>query len=117
MEQYVAERNATRSRVSGLEAHRAFAAEGEGSLTYAGRRVVDGQALALLRSGDELLVMEVHTDQAARMDWHKPGQDVEIREGRIVSPRHARTLQPRAERAAGDTGHDHDGSLRRGPKR
>ena len=89
---YVAERNTTRARVSGLEPHRPFTPVPD-ALTYVGRRVVDGQPLALLRASGEVLVMEVHPDQHARIGRFKMGQGVEVRDGRITSLRSANTPQ------------------------
>ncbi len=92
MAKYVAERNTTRARVRGLEPHRPFAPV-PGALTYVGRRVVDGQPLALLRASGEVLVMDVHPDQHARIGRFKMGQDVEVRDGRITSLPSANTPQ------------------------
>ncbi len=103
VEQYVAERNATRLRVSGLEPHRPFEPV-DGPLTYAGRRVVDGQPLALLRSGDEILVMEVHPDQQARISRFRTGQTIEVLEGRIVRPKSANTAQHQDNTAINERG-------------
>ncbi|MHB8285069.1 MAG: TraI/MobA(P) family conjugative relaxase [Caulobacteraceae bacterium] len=92
VERYVAERNATRERVRGLEAHRAYSPV-DGPVTYAGRREVDGQTLALLRAGGAVMVMEVHPDQQARIGRFKNGQGVEVVNGRIVDARRAEAVK------------------------
>ena len=109
---YVAERNMTRARVSGLEPHRPFTPVPD-ALTYVGRRVVDGQPLALLRASGEVLVMEVHPDQHARIGRFKMGQGVEVRDGRITSLRSANTPQHGDDTPTQKADYDRGGRLQK----
>ncbi|MHB8283888.1 MAG: TraI/MobA(P) family conjugative relaxase [Caulobacteraceae bacterium] len=63
VEAYVSERNATRERVRGLAVHRPYEPV-DSSLTFEGRRVVEGKTLALLGADGEVLVMEVRPGQS-----------------------------------------------------
>jgi hypothetical protein len=63
---YIAEREAKRARGLDVPRHARYTA-GAGPLTYAGTRNVDGQALALLKRGDDVLVMPIDPVTAQRL--------------------------------------------------
>jgi hypothetical protein len=65
-DKYIAERESTRARGLDVPKHARYRADA-GPLAYAGTRNVDGQTLALLQCGDELLVMPIDPVTATRL--------------------------------------------------
>ncbi|MDZ5459306.1 TraI/MobA(P) family conjugative relaxase [Azohydromonas lata] len=65
-DKYIAERESKRARGLDVPRHTRYTA-GAGPLTYAGTRTVDGQLLALLKRGDEVLVMPIDATTAQRL--------------------------------------------------
>ncbi|MCC2978172.1 relaxase/mobilization nuclease domain-containing protein [Sphingomonas sp. PL-96] len=74
---YIAEREAKRRAGMDVPKHRPFEA-GHGPLSYAGTREVEGQKLALLRRGDEIMVLPVDAASAARAARLAVGDRIEI---------------------------------------
>lgn len=66
-EKYVAEREQKRVNGFDIPKHARYTPLNAGAATYAGARRVDGQALALLRQGDQVVVLEVDAATARRL--------------------------------------------------
>ena len=66
-DRYIAERE--QNRVNGLDIpkHARYTSLNAGTAAYAGTRWIDGHALALLRQGDEVKVLEVDDATARRL--------------------------------------------------
>jgi hypothetical protein len=77
VEKYIAEREAKRQSGMDIPKHRPFEA-GEIPLSYAGTREVEGQKMALLRRGDEIMVLPIDATSAARAARLAIGDRIEI---------------------------------------
>ena len=66
MDQYIAEREAKRLKGFDIPKHSRYI-DGMGALTFAGIRNVEGQTLALLKRGEEVMVLPI--DQATARRW------------------------------------------------
>jgi hypothetical protein len=77
VEKYIAEREAKRQAGMDIPKHRPFEA-GEIPLSYAGTREVEGQKMALLRRGDEIMVLPIDATSAARAARLAIGDRIEI---------------------------------------
>jgi Fe-S cluster biosynthesis and repair protein YggX len=66
-DQYIAEREAKRARGLDIPKHKLYEAEDERAGVYAGVRRVAGQPLALLKRGDDILVLPVDEATARRI--------------------------------------------------
>ena len=76
-EKYIAEREAKRVAGMDIPKHRPFEA-GDVPLSYAGPREVEGQKMALLKRGDEILVLPIDATSAARAARLAIGDKIEI---------------------------------------
>lgn len=76
-EKYIAEREAKRVAGMDIPKHRPFEA-GDVPLSYAGTREVEGQKMALLKRGDEILVLPIDATSAARAARLAIGDKIEI---------------------------------------
>lgn len=76
-DKYIAEREAKRQSGMDIPKHRPFEA-GDVPLSYAGTRDVEGQKMALLKRGDEILVLPIDTISAARAARLAIGDRIEI---------------------------------------
>jgi len=76
-EKYIAERETKRAAGMDIPKHRPFEA-GDVPLSYAGTREVEGQKMALLKRGDEILVLPIDATSAARAARLAIGDKVEI---------------------------------------
>lgn len=76
-EKYIAEREAKRQSGMDIPKHRPFEA-GDDPLSYAGTREVEGQKMALLRRGDEIMVLPIDATSAARAARLAIGDRIEI---------------------------------------
>lgn len=85
-ERYIAEREAKRQAGMDVLKHRPFEA-GPGPLSYAGTREVKGQKLALLRRGDEIMVLPVDATSAVRAGKLAIGAHIEIGPDGVVKGR------------------------------
>jgi hypothetical protein len=75
---YVAEREQTRVNGFDIPKHARYTSLNAGAATYAGTRRVDGQALALLKQGDRLMVLEVDAATARRLKRLPLGAQVSV---------------------------------------
>jgi hypothetical protein len=75
---YAAEREQKRCNGFDIPKHLPYTGTQPLSASYAGLRHVDGQALALLKAGDEVLVLPVSDYQASRLRRIPLGQQLEI---------------------------------------
>lgn len=76
-DKYIAEREAKRQKGMDIPKHRPFEA-GEVSLSYAGTREIEGTKLALLKRGDEIMVLPIDATSAARAARLAIGDRIEI---------------------------------------
>jgi hypothetical protein len=74
--QYVAEREDKRAKGFDIPKHRLYNQADDGPATFEGLRQVEGQSMALLKRGDELLVLPVNEATARRMKRMKLGDPV-----------------------------------------
>lgn len=82
VDKYIAERE--RKRLSGLDIPKHFRyIDSEGPLTYAGIRNVDGQMLALLKRGNNILVLPIDQPTARRLKRLAIGDTVTATKGKI----------------------------------
>jgi hypothetical protein len=75
---YVAEREQKRVNGFDIPKHARYTSLNAGAATYAGTRRVDGQALALLKQGDRLMVLEVDAATARRLKRLPLGAQVSV---------------------------------------
>jgi hypothetical protein len=73
---YIAERELTRARGLPIPKHVAFSSVTSDSLEYAGTRHMEGQALALLRQGSEIIVLPIDLVTAKRLKRVPVGQAI-----------------------------------------
>ena len=76
-DKYIAERESKRSNGFDIPKHARYTA-GEGGLAFEGVRNIEGQALALLKRGDEVMVMPIDQATARRMSRIAVGDAVTI---------------------------------------
>ncbi|MBS50755.1 MAG: TraI/MobA(P) family conjugative relaxase [Sphingobium sp.] len=76
-EKYIAEREAKRQAGMDIPKHRPFETD-DVPLSYVGTRVVEGQSLALLKRGDEIMVLPIDATSAARAARLAIGDRIEI---------------------------------------
>lgn len=79
-ETYIAERNAKRGAGLDVPLHAPFTA-GSRDLRLAGVRIVDGQSLVLLRTGEVVMVMAMDAVLARRIARMKVGEPIRIKDG------------------------------------
>lgn len=77
---YVAERNAKREYIADIPKHKRYNDQSGNKFLFAGSRVIEGQQLALLKSGDEVYVLQIDPKDAAAFRRVKVGGAVEITE-------------------------------------
>ncbi|MGE9765316.1 TraI/MobA(P) family conjugative relaxase [Pseudomonas sp. PDM20] len=73
---YVAEREAKRAKGFDIPKHRLYNPADEGVATFAGIRRLDGEHMALLQRGEEVLVLPVNEATARRLQRKKLGEPV-----------------------------------------
>jgi hypothetical protein len=79
LETFIAGRNALRGKIPSILPHRSWTPADAGTVTFEGRRhLSDGSEAALLKQGDEMLVMELTPAQAAKADFWQRGQEVAV---------------------------------------
>lgn len=76
-DKYIAEREAKRQKGMDIPKHRPFEA-GADSLVYEGTREIEGTKLALLKRGDEIMVLPIDATSAARAARLARGDRIEI---------------------------------------
>jgi hypothetical protein len=67
VDRYIAEREQKRVNGFDIPKHARYTSLNAGTAAYAGMRRIDGHALALLRQGDEVMVLEVDEATARRL--------------------------------------------------
>lgn len=78
-DKYIAEREAMRLKVSGVPRHRRYEQVSDGdSAAFAGIRQVEGQMLALLKRGEEVMVLPVGAGTARRLKRVAIGEAVTV---------------------------------------
>jgi hypothetical protein len=75
---YIAEREEKRARGLDILKHRAYNANDAGIMSFAGIREIDGQDLALLKSGNEILVMPMDAAASRRLKRSAIGDHVTL---------------------------------------
>ncbi|BAU77418.1 TraI/MobA(P) family conjugative relaxase [Metapseudomonas furukawaii] len=75
---YIDERNEKHARGFDIMKHRQFASTDAGPLEFAGLRNVEGQQLALLKRGQEMLVLPVNAATAARLQRQRVGREIHV---------------------------------------
>lgn len=83
-EKYIKERNDRRKNTFDIPEHKRYTVKETGSMTYAGQRNIDGQALVLLRQKDHILVLPVDDDAAKRLEKIRLGASVSVLESGMV---------------------------------
>jgi len=83
-DKYIDERNQKRTRIFDIPEHKRFNALHAGEVSFAGVRQVDGQALALLRKDDLILVLPVDGAIARRLQRVKVGDSVSVTAGGVI---------------------------------
>jgi hypothetical protein len=77
-ENYIAEREEKRMKGINIPLHRNYKQGDEGSTSYAGTRQVGGHSLALLKKGDDMIVMPVDEATANRISRIKVGDKLTL---------------------------------------
>ena len=78
-ENYISEREEKRIKGISIPLHRHYMQGDEGSTTYAGTRQVGGHSLALLKKGDDIIVMPVDEATANRISRLKVGDPLTLK--------------------------------------
>jgi hypothetical protein len=79
LETFIAGRNALRDKIPSILRHRIWTPADAGKAAFEGRRhLSDGSEAALLKQGDEMLVMALTPAQAAKADFWPRGQEVAV---------------------------------------
>jgi hypothetical protein len=79
VQKYIDERNNKRAGGFDIMKHRRFEAKDAGVRVFAGLRKVDGDAVALFSSGEEILALPINAATASRLQRQRLGQDVEVK--------------------------------------
>ena len=66
-----------------MPAHRLHSDADRGAAAYAGTREIDGQYLALLKKGDQVLVLPIDAATASRMKRLRVGDQVTTAQGSL----------------------------------
>lgn len=77
MDKYIAEREGKRLKGFDIPKHSRYTA-GDGALSFAGMRNVEGQTLALVKRGDDVLVMPIDQATANRLKRIAVGDAVSL---------------------------------------
>lgn len=84
---YIAEREGKRAEGFDIPKHRLYTSGDDGVATYAGVRRIEGQHLALLRRGEEVIVLPVNEATARRIQRKKVGDQVTLGAGGAITTR------------------------------
>jgi hypothetical protein len=77
-DKYIAEREATRLKVFDMPKHARYNHCNDGAVAFAGMRHVEGQALALLKRGEEIMVLPIDEASARRLKRVAVGEEVTV---------------------------------------
>ena len=78
MDLYIAEREAKRLKIFDIQNHVRYTDDSEGTAVYVGTRQVEGQSLALLKRGEEVMVLPVDEATARRLKRFAVGESVTV---------------------------------------
>ena len=81
---YIEERNQKRSNIADIAEHRRFSSQDAGDLLFRGLRQVDGETLALLQKGEQILVLPVDHSTATRLQRLRLGDAVSVTAERTI---------------------------------
>ena len=77
-DRYIAEREALRSKVNDIPKHGRYTATAGSAFAFAGVRQVEGQTLALLKWGDDIMVLPIDAATTRRLQRVAIGQTVNV---------------------------------------
>lgn len=77
-DKYIAEREEKRLKGFDILKHKRYNRNDEGTATYAGSRQIDGQSLALLKRGEEIMVLPIDAATTRRMKRLAVGDAVTV---------------------------------------
>lgn len=78
MDLYIAEREAKRLNIFDIQNHVRYTDDSEGTAVYVGTRQIEGQSLALLKRGEEVMVLPVDEATARRLKRVAVGESVTV---------------------------------------
>ena len=78
MDRYIAEREAKRLKLFDIQKHVRYTDDSEGAAAYVGTRQIEGQSLALLERGEEVMVLPVDEATARRLKRVAVGESVTV---------------------------------------
>jgi len=90
VDKYIAEREEKRLRIFDIPKHRRYNESDSGVAIYAGSRQIDGHSLALLKRGEEVMVLPIDEATARRMQRLALGNPVTVTQGSIRMPGRSR---------------------------
>jgi hypothetical protein len=90
VDKYIAERAEKRLTIFDIQKHRRYNESDSGVAIYAGSRQVDGHSLALLKRGEEVMVLPMDEATARRMQRLALGDPVTVTQGAIKMPGRSR---------------------------
>jgi len=90
VDKYIAEREEKRLEIFDIPKHRRYNESDSGVATYAGSRQIDGHSLALLKRGEEVMVLPMDEATARRMQRLALGDPVTVTQGSIRMPGRSR---------------------------
>ena len=90
VDKYIAEREEKRLKIFDIPKHRRYNESDSGVAIYAGSRQVDGHSLALLKRGEEVMVLPIDEATARRMQRLALGDPVTVTQGSIRMPGRSR---------------------------
>ena len=89
-DKYIAEREEKRRKIFDIPKHRRYNESDSGVAIYAGSRQIDGHSLALLKRGEEVMVLPIDEATARRMQRLALGDPVTVTQGSIRMPGRSR---------------------------
>ena len=78
VDRYIAEREAKRLKLFDIQKHVRYTDDSEGAAAYVGTRQIEGQSLALLERGEEVMVLPVDEATARRLKRVAVGESVTV---------------------------------------
>ncbi len=90
VDKYIAEREEKRLTIFDIPNHRRYNESDSGVAIYAGSRQIDGHSLALLKRGEEVMVLPIDEATARRMQRLALGDPVTVTQGSIKMPGRSR---------------------------
>jgi len=90
VDKYIAEREEKRLTIFDIQKHRRYNENDSGAAIYAGSRQIDGHSLALLKRGEEVMVLPMDEATARRMQRLALGDPVTVTQGSIRMPGRSR---------------------------